>query len=258
MADLVTLQELEAYRQEQHFAARDGRIPKYKDPRAVYAEDPNREGGFLVELTEEELADLEKARIEADKADEENAQAVLDALQENGNVDVAAPLADPNTAGMTEEQAQALVDQNALHNDGPVTVSGNLDNPAQAPSIAPEESIVPSPGTVTGAPEPNQSIVEAQSILANQTNSAHPNLQDAPNPEFVGGNPAPEETTAAEVPAPVVPELGTENVVVGDSGTVPAVINPGDGNSGETQATQDQGTTPPQDNSGDASQTTSE
>lgn len=77
----VTLYDIEAYEQERYAATRDGRIPKYKDPRKVYAEDPNLES-YLVEKTEAEIkaekADLKKAAAEQKAADAAVEQALVD------------------------------------------------------------------------------------------------------------------------------------------------------------------------------------
>lgn len=86
MPALVTLDDLEKYRAEVYAAERDGRIPKYKDPRKVYAEDPNLDS-YLVEKTEAEIKAEEKANKKA-KAEKDAADAIVaKSLEDNVQTD---------------------------------------------------------------------------------------------------------------------------------------------------------------------------
>lgn len=86
MPALVTLDDLEKYRAEKYAAERDGRIPKYKDPREVYAEDPNLDS-YLVEKTEAEIKAEKKARDKAAAEKKAADAAVAKSLEENVQTD---------------------------------------------------------------------------------------------------------------------------------------------------------------------------
>ena len=123
MPEGLKLDELEQYRQEKLNAEREGRPCKYKNPREVYAADPNRDT-YLVERDEDEIS-----------AEQEQ----LDRIKE-GDVTPSRFLADP---GQEVAEALALEDvahipthQNAMPTPNPVDgITSAVDSDDENPDV---------------------------------------------------------------------------------------------------------------------------
>jgi len=168
MPEQIKLEELEAYRVERTNAQREGRPCKYKNPRDVYAADPNRDS-YLVERDEEEL---------------EAEQEQLDNLK-SGAANPSTYLADP---GQEVAEALALDDQAHIPSHQNVMPTPNPENVATGVSAEESDEEVDIPGQTRDYTDEEK---EQSALLG-------PNTESPNHPTPVGAvttTQSPEETT---------------------------------------------------------------
>lgn len=182
MPQQVKLDEVEIYRQEAHNAQRENRPCRLRDPREVYKEDPNRDS-YLVYLTDEEYAEAEAAMQENQDEKFENFVAQVEAQNEN-----------------RPEDAPEITDE-VIEERLPSTDPGEYQRQVELEHGLSEDLY--SEPHITSAPDVSAAVVQEvdEDLAAHgaDVHSDHQQNQDAPNPDYAGGQVSEEDQRIDEI-----------------------------------------------------------